>query len=193
MLWMWCVQGCRAVLGTGNGGLELLQLHRGAWFPCWGYPNPHSSTTPCKSGGPGYKHSPAVKGEGFSTCLSVFLNPGQVLCFTEHILTHLPHGMLGEDPSRLWQWLCSEQQEHLPGTVPSRNTDPRKQHLSAQTECLLLHSWAEMHRNLETLHLRKKGNCSLIGHVEVTLCADSRGIWAVPRGVVMAPWVTSQL
>lgn len=32
-----------------------------------------------------------------------------------------------------------------------------------------------------------------MGHVEVNLCADSRGMSAVPRGVVIAAWVTSQL
>lgn len=174
------------------GTLGIAPAPRGAWFPCWGYPVPHSSTTPCKGAcGALVTNTPLLrKGEGFSTCLSAFLNPGQVLCFSR---AH-PHSSssrdAGEDPSCLWQWVCSEQQKHPCGTPPSRNTDPRKQDRNV---CL----FAAGQRCTETwknpTFLRKEGNCSLIRHVEVNLCADSRGIWAVPRGVVIALWVTSQL
>lgn len=79
------------------------------------------------------------------------------------------------------------------GTPPSRSTDPRKQDL-AQTGIFASLQLGEMRRNLEKpTFIRKEGNCSVIRHVEMNLCADSRGIWAVPRGVVIALWVTSQL
>ena len=125
-VWMWPVQGLKSVgdssaqhLSALKNGvkLQLLRLCRGTRFPC-------SPTAPLQTGpaavllgAPVTKASLLRKGKGLSICLSAFLNPGQVLCFSRT----QPHSsssqyrsktgaqMLGADPSCLWQWVCSDQ------------------------------------------------------------------------------------
>lgn len=97
--------------------LRLLQLRRGTRFPC-------SPTAPLQTGPAAVllgalatKTSLRRKGEGLSICLSAFLNPGQDLCFSRaqprssssRYQSGTGAQVLGDDPSCLWPWVCSDQ------------------------------------------------------------------------------------
>lgn len=130
---MWCVQGCRSAGESSAGGqvpeergTGTVPAPRGCLLPLLGIPHFPTLPPPLAQGmaavGALVTNTPLLrKGEGFSTCLSAFLNPGQVLCFSRA----QPHSSSsGEDPSCLWRWVCSEQHKHLHGTPPSRRQTP---------------------------------------------------------------------
>ena len=90
-MWMWPVQGFRS---EGDSSAQHPSaLENGVQLPlpqlCVGTQFPSSPTAPLHTGPVAMllgalvtKTSLLGKGEGLSVCLSAFLNPGQVLCFS---------------------------------------------------------------------------------------------------------------